>query len=176
MESHQRSIITNETDTNKLKVIAEGDVDATPTGLVPLWKDAGNTWTAVSGAKPMPVYAMGAAGSISVNVVAGGAGGGIAQTEVKNAAGNWTEVGYAAGNMKVPVEALGAGGSISVNVVAGGAGGGVAPWAARPALGRAGWPGTWSARPHRRASVQYPQQCPRQCPQQCPQQCPSAAS
>lgn len=41
--------------------------------------------------------------AIRVNVVAGGAGGGVAQTQVKDSSGTWTDVGYATGNLNMPV-------------------------------------------------------------------------
>ncbi len=40
--------------------------------------------------------------AIRVNVVAGGAGGGVAQTQVRNGAGVWTDVGFAVGNQNMP--------------------------------------------------------------------------
>ncbi|RJO60321.1 MAG: hypothetical protein C4542_09525 [Dehalococcoidia bacterium] len=93
--------------------------------------------------------------AVRVNVVAGGAGGGVAQTQVQNGAGAWTAVGYAGGNLNMPIQgtvdqgapaaaanawpvrvtdglgniiAVGdlANTAVRVNVVAGGAGGGAA--------------------------------------------------
>ena len=42
--------------------------------------------------------------AIRVNVVAGGAGGGVAQTQVRNSTNVWTDVGYYTGNLNMPVE------------------------------------------------------------------------
>lgn len=57
-----------------------------------------------------------------VSAPAGAGGGGIAQTQVRDVANVWTDVGYFAGNASMPV-----------NVVAGGAGGGTAQLAVRDA-------------------------------------------
>lgn len=42
--------------------------------------------------------------AIRVNVVAGGAGGGVAQTQVRDASNNWVDVGYYSGNLNMPVQ------------------------------------------------------------------------
>jgi hypothetical protein len=42
--------------------------------------------------------------ALKVNVVAGGAGGGVAQTQVRSSANAWTDVGYYTGNLNMPVE------------------------------------------------------------------------
>lgn len=46
--------------------------------------------------------------AVRVNVVAGGAGGGLVQLQVKNAGGVDTDVGYSAGDEEVPVNVVGA--------------------------------------------------------------------
>ncbi len=141
----QRNIIVNEGDTRKLDIFTQGDLSVSPTGIPIMASDAngtirilkqddkgnlnvnmqvGNVTATIGGT--MAVYfdqsaptvnATGAGGSISVNVVAGGAGGGVAQTQVRNAANVWTDVGYAANQLNVPVYIAGSAASSSLQII-----------------------------------------------------------
>lgn len=46
-------------------------------------------------------------GNLLVNVAAGGAGGGLAQTQVRSNTNVWTDVGYSGGNLNMPVQFAG---------------------------------------------------------------------
>jgi hypothetical protein len=85
-------------------------------------------WDATSGAfGKVPVDH--STGALNVAVVGGGGtGGGLAQTQVRNASNVWTDVGFAGGNQAMPV-----------NVVAGGAGGGLSQLQVESST-----PGTWT--------------------------------
>jgi len=49
---------------------------------------------------------IGAIQAIDVNVAGGGAGGGLAQLQVRSGAAVWTDVGYAGGNLRIPTALL----------------------------------------------------------------------
>lgn len=65
---------------------------ATPTGDVIIFSN-GTTWQSVDSTHGFPV-----------NVVAGAAGGGVAQVQVRSNVNAWTDVGYNAGDLNLPVQ------------------------------------------------------------------------
>jgi uncharacterized cupredoxin-like copper-binding protein len=145
MDSRNRSVIVNEDDNRKLEIYTQGDLDASPSGIGMFASDANGTLRILkqddkgnlnvnlaSGSVnatiggTMAVYfdqsaptvnATGAGGSISVNVVAGGAGGGVAQTQVRDSAAAWADVGYSAGKLNMPVYIAGSAASSSLQII-----------------------------------------------------------
>ena len=108
MDSKPRSVIVNEDDNRKLEIYTHGDLDTSPSGIAVFAADANNT---------LRILKQDDAGNLNVNVQAGGAGGGVAQTQVRDSAGAWADVGYSAGKQNMPVYLAGSAASSSLQII-----------------------------------------------------------